>query len=939
MEGVRQQHKPYRNHDDGHGALGEELAALNGRLDELTQQIKRIAQSTPSRRFGAGVPGAASTDRLAEALARLDRRLDQVIDEGRLIPHRLPERKRHADAAPAASSPSAARQRPAEWATQIAARQHALDCNASPGAASAEPRPAQLDLTGLEQQLTQIATDVAALKQPHEASLAALRQELAEIGRAVANAVPRQSIEAIETQVRSVARRIDEIGAPSQVGGGAEALKQLEEAVVSLRSVMSNAASEGTVAQLATEVHGLTSRLERAAAENGREVIGSLEARIAKLTEKLDATDSRLGHLGGIERSTAELLALVEKMRGSAPSGPHAAPVADVPAEKPAPKPLQSSAAVPPVAPVHDAPGERTPEPPSPSALGASPLDLIPAEPDQLPPEPPAFASMSPLDLVAAGTAQIAPEPSGRLLPLDLIPGTDEPESAPSPPVPSTLTQMLAAHSAPKVEKQQPQPGNEQPRLEPRRPIDPDLPPDTPIEPGAGVPRVRTASAAVRIAASEALLGGMRPRPEPTGGRSAAIAAARNAAKEAALELSDKGPKSPASGSLPLFEWFKKARNAQPLPAQPTQPAMVRPNTDDSAGQAEASGNRILRRLKKILVAASVAIIVLGASQMALDLLLPGDPDEHTSPPAVDVSAGAGSDEPPRTADAAQAALPASAPVSDITGVIEREPSFAHPADAVAPQAESAISVPPPTAPWAGKANPPAAAAVEPKSTALQGGIAAKDPAAEYEMGSRYADGRGVPQDLREAARWLELAANANFVPAQFRLAGLIEKGEGVKKDVQTARRLYLSAANRGHAKSMHNLAVLYAEGADGKPDYAAAAQWFRKAAAYGIADSQYNLAILYARGIGVQANLAESYKWFAIAAGRGDQDAATKRDEVAARLDAQTLMAANLAVQTFAVEREPDEATNLRTPPGGWDRTLVQAAKPRPRAAVSPTQ
>ena len=85
----------------------------------------------------------------------------------------------------------------------------------------------------------------------------------------------------------------------------------------------------------------------------------------------------------------------------------------------------------------------------------------------------------------------------------------------------------------------------------------------------------------------------------------------------------------------------------------------------------------------------------------------------------------------------------------------------------------------------------------------------------------------------------------------------------------------------------MHNLAVLYAEGIDGKPDYKTAAQWFRKAAEHGVADSQYNLGILYARGIGVEQNLAESYKWFALAAAQGDQDAAKKRDDVGARLDA----------------------------------------------------
>jgi localization factor PodJL len=128
----------------------------------------------------------------------------------------------------------------------------------------------------------------------------------------------------------------------------------------------------------------------------------------------------------------------------------------------------------------------------------------------------------------------------------------------------------------------------------------------------------------------------------------------------------------------------------------------------------------------------------------------------------------------------------------------------------------------------------------------------------------------------------------------------------------------------------MHNLAVLYAEGIDGKPDYKAASEWFRKAASYGVTDSQYNLAILFARGIGVQANLAESYRWFALAAANGDNDAAKKRDEVAARLDQKTLAAAKLATQSFAPEREPDEATNLKAPPGGWDHVPAAPAKPR---------
>jgi localization factor PodJL len=187
-----------------------------------------------------------------------------------------------------------------------------------------------------------------------------------------------------------------------------------------------------------------------------------------------------------------------------------------------------------------------------------------------------------------------------------------------------------------------------------------------------------------------------------------------------------------------------------------------------------------------------------------------------------------------------------------------------------------------------------------------------------------------VPQNFADAARWFERAANRGLAPAQYRLGSLLEKGQGVKKDAEAARRLYLLAADKGNAKAMHNLAVLYAEGIDGKPDYKAASQWFRKAATRGVADSQYNLGILFARGIGVEQNLAESYKWFALAAHQGDQDAGRKRDDVGKRLDPQSLVAAKLAAQTFTAESQPDEAVNVKAPPGGWDRP-ASAAAPAP--------
>ena len=154
------------------------------------------------------------------------------------------------------------------------------------------------------------------------------------------------------------------------------------------------------------------------------------------------------------------------------------------------------------------------------------------------------------------------------------------------------------------------------------------------------------------------------------------------------------------------------------------------------------------------------------------------------------------------------------------------------------------------------------------RAAALKG-----DPTAAYEVGVRFAEGKGVAPNFDEAAKWYDRAAQAGVVPAIFRLGTLYEKGLSVKKDVDIARRYYMQAAERGNAKAMHNLAVLDADGGGKGANYKSAAQWFRKAADRGVADSQFNLGILYARGIGVEQNLAESFKWFSLAAAQGDAE------------------------------------------------------------------
>jgi len=264
-------------------------------------------------------------------------------------------------------------------------------------------------------------------------------------------------------------------------------------------------------------------------------------------------------------------------------------------------------------------------------------------------------------------------------------------------------------------------------------------------------------------------------------------------------------------------------------------------------------------------------------------------------------------------------------------------------APASAPPAQpSSLSVPatasPPAAPQAALPAPPSlampgadpivtssitgpkpAAEAPVNLNALRDHANAGEAAAQYELAARYAEGKLIPRDFKIAADWFEKAAAQNLAPAEYRLGSLYEKGLGVTRNLSRAKDLYEKAAASGHARAMHNLAVLTAEGVDGKPDYTGASVWFHKAADYGIRDSQYNLGILYARGLGVTQDLVQSYMWFAVAAAQGDDDAGKKRDDVAARLDAKSLIRAKAAADTFHAQPVNHAVNDVETPPGGW--------------------
>jgi localization factor PodJL len=896
-------------------AAQEDLSGVKSRLDTLGRQLEDLARANAAKAPHAAPPPPPSAPVRQQEM-----------------PVRRPR------------PPSGNAATPLDQALlEIAERQQALDGEIQPRPEL--PRARTQDVHELEQ-LRQITHLVEAMRPcAMDGLIESIRNELAEMGALLKEAMPRRALEALETEVRAVAARIDtkrdagvddhaianlERGlaemrevlrslTPAEslsglelavnglrqrmdlVGGAHDpaALEQLESAIVGLRAIVSHVASSEALEKLSEVVRELAAKVDQLASSD---VLAMLEQRITTiadalqsrhqqneqeardvdavfhgLTDKLEQLQLTPGDHTAVHHLEDRIAALVEKLDASDARLSHLEAIERGLAEL-----------------LIHIEHQRLPNAMR-GAAEAPEFDTIKLEVQR---------NQDALEAVHGTLGHVVDRLS--MIETNFRGGTSTPAPAAANPAafePPAPKPAAAAAPAPAIEQT-------------RRPIDPDLPPDHPLEPGSAGAR-QAMSPAERIAASEAALGSAKPPviPDP-GGKSNFIAAARRAARAASSEAALRGEKGPAVA-----------------------------DESDVAPSKTAGGPS--KRLRSLLVGASVVLLVLGSLQIAYLFFAGRDsegraPDRTTqsAPDAQTLPETAPKPPAPLTGGRQSALLPSPNTPSSFTGL---------PAGINVPGMPATNAAPPHStqaagdAPVTGSIRPPAeiaaadAAAARPSgadklpaaigSSTLRNAAVKGDPAAEFEIAARFADGRGMPQDWTAASEWFERAAKQGLVPAQFRLAGLYEKGLGVKKDLDAARRLYLSAAEAGHAKAMHNLAVLYAEGAEGKPDYQTSAKWFRKAAGYGVADSQYNLGILYARGIGVEVNMAEAYKWFSLAAREGDADAAKKRDDVGSRLDQQALMTARAAVQVWTAEPQPEAATQVKVPAGGWD----SAAAPTP--------
>ena len=738
-------------------------------------------------------------------------------------------------------------------------------------ASLAEVRPAE-SFSAVEADLQELSRklDVLNVKGVDGATVARVQTELGEIRALLSSALPADVLKVLVDQIEVLAHKLE--SGPAADTKMLSAFAGLEQRIDRLGDRIETATHNAGAPAIA-EIAGRLDELQRALANLSHGAPAGFEALMHGVVEKLEAAETRLSKFDSIERSLNDLFAQFEETRTSAidiaeraaRSAIREAAATLVPRGQPAPS----------AEPVRRAP-EPKPEPEPRPAAAREPEPAIqrdPPRPAAAPKAEPQAASYEPFrsdpaltEPVQFGAARIEPKPE---LKSELKP---EPE-----PKPATTSS--------------------------------DLPPDYPLEPGSGGPHGQLAqSATERVAQSATALGPNAPKLGEANPRTVElIAAARRAAQQAASERASETPHSRAVGVM-----------------------------KDIGTKLGGGGKRSL------LIGLLALLLVMAGTMRYADVLFPSffSSEETLEPTLAAPPAEPGVEaEPAAPATPAQPAEPTPSDRSALPTPADPALASAPPAGVVGPSVTTAFlgqrgdprditgTVPVP-------APKPGAVAFRPKdlpaglgNAALRTAALASDPVAAYEIAARYFDGRGIDANSAEALRWFELARAAGFVPAAYRLGGIYEKGQGVTKNLSEARRYYLLAAEGGHIKAMHNLAVLHAEGVDGKPDFRTATRWFRMAADRGLRDSQYNLAVLYARGLGAEQNLAEAYRWFALAAIQGDPDAAKKRDDVANRLDPQTLIAAKLAVQTWAATPAEAAANNVKLK-AEWEKAETAPAR-----------
>src|SRR3954471_9041049 len=247
---------------------------------------------------------------------------------------------------------------------------------------------------------------------------------------------------------------------------------------------------------------------------------------------------------------------------------------------------------------------------------------------------------------------------------------------------------------------------------------------------------------------------------------------------------------------------------------------------------------------------------------------------------------------------------------------------------------------------------------------------------AQYSLGRLYETGKGVQQDLTQAAGWYVRAADLGHPNAAMKLAYLFRdggpglkpdgrlaetyferagtgsalneigvmylKGNGATRNAKIAHDWFEKAAAQGSTEAEYNLGLLFQAGYTGQPDYLQAMEHFQAGANAKDGPSMLALGQLYAEGKGVPKDLVQAHTWFDLATANGTPEGTARAAAIEAGMTPTQIVQAKAAVATWQPQDEnalPGTATAATPLPEPMPSAPAAAAEPAaaPAAALAP--
>lgn len=144
------------------------------------------------------------------------------------------------------------------------------------------------------------------------------------------------------------------------------------------------------------------------------------------------------------------------------------------------------------------------------------------------------------------------------------------------------------------------------------------------------------------------------------------------------------------------------------------------------------------------------------------------------------------------------------------------------------------------------------------------------DPRAQDLLGRWCSDGELYKPDYESAVHWFEDAAKKNYAPAQVNLGKLYLEGKGVPQNIFEAANLFYMAGMDGYVEGMQCLMQCYRQyyvPVYGDGDNGTDIAWLEKAASFNFQVPMYKLGLAYLEGNGVAQDIDKGMELLVVSA------------------------------------------------------------------------